>query len=149
MVDRVDATMDIRELKIIVSHAKHNLELAVSDMFQMKCTFVPELHLVGLLHELAVVVVAEGAVLGVSERPDAPLLVQQHRELSSATDLIRAQSYSLCCVTGGKAVFGIRDILVRIRIRILGCESVPKSSVTLRMQKYQFLHIFYVLRNKI
>jgi hypothetical protein len=96
-------------------------------------SMVPELHLVGLLHELAVVVVAQSAVLGVPERPDAPLLVQQHRELGSATNLIQGQSYSLLSVTGGKAVFGIRDILVHIRI--LGRESVPKSSVTFRMQK--------------
>jgi hypothetical protein len=65
-------------------------------MFEKKCTFVPELHLVGLLHELAVVVVAQGAVLGVPERPDATLLVQQHRELGSAPNLIQeGQSYSL------------------------------------------------------
>jgi hypothetical protein len=92
-------------------------------MFEKKCTFVPELHLVGLLHELAVIVMAEGAVLGVPERPDATLLVQQHRELGSATNLIQGQSYSLFCVTGGKALFGIRDIFFcadpdpRMRIR--------------------------------
>jgi hypothetical protein len=77
-------------------------------MFEMKCTFVPELHLVGLLHELAVVVVAEGAVLGVPERPDATLLVQQHGELGSAPNLIRGKSYGLFCVTGGKAS-SVRD----------------------------------------
>jgi hypothetical protein len=130
-----------------VSHGKLNSELAVSDVKKIKWTFVPELHLVGLLHELAVVVVAEGAVLGVPERPDATLFVQQHRELGSAPNLVKGQSYSLCCVTGGKAVFGIRDYLVRIRI--LGCESVPKSSASYRMQKNKFFHIFYVLKNEI
>jgi hypothetical protein len=102
--------MDIPEVKIIESHAKLNTELPIGELFAMKCTFVPELHLVGLLHELAVVVVAEGAVLGVPERPDATLLVQQHGELGSAPNLIRAKSYSLFCITGKKAVFGIRDI---------------------------------------
>jgi hypothetical protein len=73
-----------------------------------KVSTVPELHLVGLLHELAVVVVAEGAVLGVPERPDAPLLVQQHGELGSAPHLIRAQSYRLFLCSRRK--IGVRDL---------------------------------------
>jgi hypothetical protein len=43
-----------------------------------------------------------------------------------------------------QSVFPIRDILVRIRI--LGY--VPKSSVTFKMQKNPFFHIFYVFFNE-
>ncbi len=60
----------------------------------------------------------------------------------------------------GNPVFQIRDILILIRMRILGsvrltngsvcgCGSVPKSSVTFKMQKNYFFILFNVLINKI
>ena len=48
---------------------------------------VPEIDFIRLRHKLAVVIVSEGSVLRVPERPDSALLIQDHGELSSTRHL--------------------------------------------------------------
>jgi hypothetical protein len=91
-----------------------------------------------------------------------PLLFEHLHLMTSRKKAMKIRSYSSSKrafqrkVVQFKAVFRIRDMLVRIRIlgtlpltNRSGCGSVPKSSVTFRMQKSIFFFIFLMIKIKL